>query len=228
MDKTTDIRETALYIPIRKRGDWKSWFPDDVIVVLAAIMGNVVGVYPCDAYINASCIAMDVFQTEKLNTEQRKYIRDGIDKIYNINPDWISPVSDNKLFWKINTKNIRTMNKEKYYYVKFYYSDIKDIIKEIPRRKITYAAFYLKLKSTFDWKYNVGYFKQDYLATIMDTTADTICHRIKDLKKIKKICVMNRTFINKDGETRNMSNIYYLPGDKEKAEKYAKEHSQSP
>ena len=218
-----EIKPIKLFIPIRERGSWDSWFSDNAIIVLAAIAGDIMAKYPEDVYVNVSSIAMNIFNTHDPSTEQRTYIKNGFDEICKINSSWVAKIEESDLFWKINTSALKEMDGKKYQYVPFHYTDVMDIIHKFSKSKLVYAAFYLKFLSIFDYRYEVCYFSQKYMADIMGVTKTTIQNRLRKLEKYKMIYSYHpytENYINYNKET----NVYFLPGGFDKAEKYLKEN----
>ena len=77
--------------------------------------------------------------------------------------------------------------------------------------------------STFDIKYGINHFTKEQLSKYMNMSINTVKSRIQKLLEKKLLFAYHSPVIQNMNTFAGESNIYYLPGDFDKAEKYYKE-----
>lgn len=222
------FRPEKVFIPTRKKGSWDNWLPDEAILTYAVLAQYSFGFYPINIEITPTMIAMILFRTgERPTSAQIKYAKIGLCILYEENPQWVTPINENKSRWMINSIKIREIDKDAYAYTYLAYKEILIISKLYDRYKTENMAFYVKFRSTFDVKYGINHFSKEQLSKCMHIKFDTLKTRIQKLIDKKLILVYHPPTNQIVDRFAGDSNIYYLPGDFDKADKYNKETRKS-
>ena len=217
-----DFNPVKLCIPVRLKGTWDSWLPDDVIVALTSISQYVTSFYPCDCYVTASMVAMNVFHKPIPTQREKEAMRDALNKLVDIEPEWIQKSKTGQI-WKINSSKIRKPDTSKYAYTYFLYREIVHINNVTVKGRMNYIAFYLKFRSLFDKDYGVCHFSQDTIAKMTNTKIETIKDRVSKFDKYEIIKIYHPRVERFEDMYNRKPNVYYLPGEYDKAERYVKE-----